>query len=76
MNFQPKDKLLMMAKYIIGSMLIEKIFLAPKENGFNTEILKQSRDNLRILAGLIHGIFCEFLLDQYKGDIVSRLDNV
>jgi len=66
----------MMAKYIIGSMLIEKIFLAPKENGFNTEILKQSQDNLRILAGLIHGIFCEFLLDQYKNDIVSRLDNV
>ncbi len=42
MNFQPKDKLLMMAKYIIGSMLIEKILLSPKENGFNTEILKQS----------------------------------
>ena len=63
MNFQPKDKLLMMAKYIIGSMLIEKILLTPKENGFNAEILKQSQDNLRILAGLIHGIFSEFLFD-------------
>lgn len=71
-NFGQRQKLLLIASFIISQMLIDRILLQPQNNGFNTQIPKTAMVNLKVLAALLHGIYCDVMFDIFKEILIHK----
>ena len=71
-NFGAKQKVLFIGSFIICQYLVDKILQMRPNNGFPGDNPPQTLLNLNILAGLIHGIFCEVIYDLFKEELIAK----